>query len=186
MKKIIVGISGASGAQLGFRMIQALKSCNVEIHLVVTDGAKRTIEAEMGAKAEDFYELADYWYRDDDLAAAISSGSFKTDGMIIVPCSMKTMAALAVGYDDNLLVRAADVCLKEGRKVAVLPREMPMGRAHLKNMLTLSEYGCAIIPPMLTFYNDLPTLEMQMDHVIGKTLMQFDLEYKPFRPWGGV
>ena len=186
MKKLIVGITGASGAQLGYRFLQVLHAQpDVEVHLVISEGAKRVIEAEMHEKAERFYELADHVYSDSDLAACISSGSFRTDGMIIVPCSMKTLAALAVGYDSNLVVRAADVCLKEGRKVVLLPREMPFGRSHLKNMMTLSEYGCVIVPPVLTFYQDLPTLEQQMDHVIGKVCMQFQISYEKFTPWTG-
>lgn len=186
-KRIIVGISGASGAQLGYHVLSALREQpETEVHLILSEGAKRTIAAETGLREAGFYALADRYYSEFDLDACISSGSYRTEGMIIVPCSMKTLSGLANGYDENLLIRAADVCLKEGRKVVVVPREMPMGRAHLKNLLTVSEYGCAVIPPMLTFYAGAQTLEAQMDQVTGKILMQFGWDYSRFRVWEGA
>ena len=114
------------------------------------------------------------------MAASISSGSFVTDGMIVVPCSMKTLSAIAAGYSANLVVRAADVCLKENRRVVLVPREMPFGKIHLRNMQTASDLGCTIIAPVLTFYNNPQTLEDQMNHIIGKILMQFGLAHKKF------
>lgn len=185
-KRIIVAVTGASGAELGHQVLTALREQqNIEIHLILSEGAKRTIAAESSFCEADFYRLCDRSYQETEIDACISSGSFPTDGMIIVPCSMKTMAALASAYDENLVVRAADVCLKEGRKVVIVPREMPLGRAHIKNMLTLSEYGCAIVPPMLTFYAGARSLEEQMAQVTGKVLMQFGLEYSRFKVWQG-
>lgn len=184
--RIIVGISGASGVLMGYRLMEALRAVpDMEIHLIMTDGAALTFGMETTIPLSEIKSLADVVHDNRNLAATISSGSFKTDGMIIMPCSMKTMAGIASGYAENLLLRAADVCLKEGRKVVVVPREMPLNRIHLRNMNTLAEVGCAIVPPMLTFYNHADTLEEQIQHVIGKVLMQFDIDYAPFRPLQG-
>lgn len=182
--RIIVGISGASGVQLGYRFLQALRQQkDMEIHLVVSDGAKRNFELETEIKLEEVEALADRVYNDHDLAALISSGSFETDGMVVIPCSMKTLSNIATGNAGNLLVRAADVCMKECRKLVLVPREMPLSKLHLRNLATAADLGCVIIPPMLTFYNGSETLEAQMDHIIGKILMQFHLKYDPFKPW---
>lgn len=120
------------------------------------------------------------------MAAKISSGSYLTDGMIVAPCSMKTLAGIAHGYADNLLVRAADVCLKENRRVVLIPREMPLGLIHLRNLTAAAEAGCAIVPPMLTFYNRPGTVARQVDHVVGKALMQFGIVPACFHPWEGA
>ena len=184
-KRLIVGISGASGVILGYRLARALKLQDVELHMVITEAARRTWELETELPFSELTEQADVLYDIHDLAAAISSGSYRTDGMIILPCSMKTLAGVVTGYTDNLLLRAADVCMKEGRKLVLCPREMPFGKLHLRNLCTAAELGCCIIPPMLSFYSGQSTMEQQMDHVIGKILMQFDLEYEAFRPWKG-
>lgn len=182
--RLIVGISGASGVLLGYELLKTLhEQVDTESHLVVSDGAKRNFELETSLKLEDVYALADYVHDDHNLAAVISSGSFVTGGMIVAPCSMKTLSGIANGYSDNLLVRAADVCLKEGRRVVLVPREMPLSRVHLRNLQSASDAGCAIVPPMLTFYNGAETLQSQMAHVIGKVLMQFGIESKQFKPW---
>ena len=182
--RLIVGISGASGVLLGYELLKTLhEQVDTELHLVVSDGAKRNFELETSLKLEDVYALADYVHDDHNLAAVISSGSFVTSGMIVAPCSMKTLSGIANGYSDNLLVRAADVCLKEGRRVVLVPREMPLSRVHLRNLQSASDAGCAIVPPMLTFYNGAETLQSQMAHVIGKVLMQFGIESKQFKPW---
>lgn len=184
--RIIVGISGASGAILGYRLIELLKEYReVETHLVVSAAGITTLESETNHSYEDLCSLSDFIYDDKDMGALISSGSFKTAGMIVAPCSMKTLSGIAHAYDANLLVRSADVCLKEGRKVVLLPREMPLGRAHIKNMLECQESGCVIIPPVLTFYNHPQRLEEQVDHIIGKVLTQFGLELSSFKPWSG-
>jgi len=184
--RIIVGISGASGVILGYRLMKALKQHkDCEIHLVLTDGAKKNFELETDLSIEQVMELADHCHDDKNMAASISSGSFVTDGMIVVPCSMKTLSAISTGYAANLLVRAVDVCLKENRKVVLVPREMPFGKVHLNNMKTASELGCTIVAPVLTFYNNPQSLDDQINHVIGKILMQFGLEHKKFAPWSG-
>lgn len=184
MKRLIVGISGATGVQLGYRLLQALRGFDdIEVHLIVSDGARVIFERETNLSMAQVEALADKVWDNHNLAASISSGSFRTDGMIVAPCSMKSLSAIANAYDDDLLVRAADVCAKEGRKVVLLPREIPMNRAHCRNMLRACEDGYVIIPPMLTFYNGCETTMDQVDHVVGKVLMQFGLEYDRFRPW---
>lgn len=186
MKRIIVGITGASGAQLGIATLVALRSQgDVETHLVVSEGAACVMEAECARTVSEVEALADVVYDNGDLAASIASGSFYTDGMVVAPCSMKTLSAIANAYDENLLVRAADVCRKEGRHVVLVPREMPLNQAHLRNMLRAAQDGYAIVPPMLTFYNQSDSLDEQVDHVVGKILMQFGIEYGRFRPWKG-
>lgn len=184
--RIIVGISGASGVLLGYHLLKALRKIEgMELHLVITDGAKKNFECETSLALEEVEALADFVHSDKNLAANISSGSFVTDGMIVVPCSMKTLSGIANGYAANLLVRAVDVCLKENRKVVLVPREMPLNKIHLRNLGLAAEAGCLLIPPMLTFYNNSLTLEEQMDHVVGKILMQFQLQSEKFRAWGG-
>ena len=184
MKRIIVGLSGASGVGMGLELLRTLREGGCETHLVMTDAALRTWEEEMaGTPVFELFDLADHVYAQDDMAAAISSGSFLTDGMIVLPCSMKTLAGIVSGYADNLLLRAADVCLKEGRRVVLCPREMPLGRVHLRNLLSASELGCIIVPPMLTFYNAPKTLDDQIRHVVGKALLPFGIQSPDFVPW---
>lgn len=184
--RLIIGISGATGVQMGAKLLSVLKNRkDIETHLIISEGAKLTFAQETNIDIGSVRALADYCYEDSDLAACISSGSFKTDGMIVIPCSMKTLSGIAHGYAENLLQRAADVCLKESRKLVLVPREMPLGKIHLKNMLECSDLGCQIIAPMLTFYSDYKTSEEQVDHVIGKILMQFDIGYKPMKSWTG-
>ena len=186
-KRLIIGISGADGVCIGKRLLETLKEmAQVETHLVVSRAAERNFQLECGIDAEAVRALADYAYEPEDLAAKISSGSFVTDGMIVAPCSMKTLSAIVHGYADNLLTRAADVCLKENRRVVLMPRETPLGLVHLRNLLSAAEMGCAVVPPMMTFYNKPKSIEDQIDHVIGKAVMQFDLESARFRPWEEV
>lgn len=186
MKKIIIGISGADGVCIGIRALELLRSmADVETHLVLTAAAERNLELD-GYDIKDVLALADYCYSKDDMAAKISSGSFITDGMLIVPCSMKTLAALTTGYTDNLLQRAVDVCLKENRKVVLIPREMPLGKLHLRNLLTASELGCTIVPPVLTFYNHPSSIQDHIDHILSKALMQFGIILPNFKPWEGT
>lgn len=187
MKRIIVGISGASGVIIGYRLLTALKEfAEVETHLVVTGGARRNFELETGLSLAEVCAQADVVHDEYNMAAAISSGSFVTDGMIVVPCSMKTLAGIVHGYAENLLLRVADVCLKEGRRVVLVPREMPLGKIHLRNLVLAADAGCTIIPPMLTFYNAPLDLNDQINHIIGKVLRQFDLELEAFVAWRGV
>lgn len=185
--RLVVGVSGASGVIMSYYLLKALREHeDMEIHLVVSKGGLKNWELETNIPIEKLYELADYKYDDPNMAASISSGSFRTDGMILIPCSMKTLSAIATGYASNLIARSADVCLKEGRKVVLVPREMPLGKIHLTNMKTASEIGCTLIPPMLTFYNNPQSLDDQINHVIGKVLMQFGLTHKKFISWTGV
>jgi 4-hydroxy-3-polyprenylbenzoate decarboxylase len=185
--KIIVGISGASGVVMGYFLLKALKQQEgCEVHLVISKGAVTTWELETDMPLSRLTEIADVVHSNKNLAASISSGSFPTDGMIVVPCSMKTLAAISAGYASNLLVRAVDVCLKENRRVVLVPREMPMGKVHLRNMKEAADIGCTIVPPMLTFYNNPQSLDDQINHVVGKILMQFGMRHTKFIPWEGA
>lgn len=184
--RLIVGISGASGVIMGYYMLKALKQISdCEVHLVVTEGAIKTFECETDLTINDVIALADYNHKNKNLAACISSGSFRTDGMIIIPCSMKTVSGIASGFATNLLLRAADVCIKESRKVVIVPREMPMSRIHLRNIKEAADNGCIVVPPLLTFYNNSNSVEKQVNHIIGKILMQFGIDYKEFVAWTG-
>jgi polyprenyl P-hydroxybenzoate/phenylacrylic acid decarboxylase-like protein len=185
--RIIVGVSGASGTILAETLLRALRHFpEVETHLVVSNGALRTRELESGLGKEDFLGLADKVHPIGDIAASIASGSFVTAGMVVIPCSMKTLAGIVHGYSDNLLLRAADVCMKERRKLVLVTREMPLSSLHLENMLRASNYGAVIMPPMLTFYNHPHTVEDLVHHLTGKVLMQFGLDYSNFRAWQGA
>lgn len=185
-ERLIIGVTGASGAVLAEAVLRMLLSEEVETHLVITEAGKLTWNLETGRPVDELYALADVIYDEKDYSAAIASGSFSTAGMIIVPCSMKSLAGIASGYTENLLLRAADVCLKEGRKVVLVPREMPLGRVHLRNLLTASELGCTIIPPVLTFYNDAGTVEKQVEYIAARVLMQFGIKTQSFTGWTGA
>lgn len=184
-KRLILGISGASGVILSYYLAKALRAQPIELHMIVTDTARLTWALETSRPLAELTELADELHNPQDMAAQIASGSFRTTGMIVAPCSMKTLAGIVTGYADNLLLRAVDVCLKEGRKVVLCPREMPLSKLHLRNMSAAADLGCVIVPPMLSFYSGQSTVGDQIDHVVGKILMQFDLEYENFHPWTG-
>ncbi len=185
--RIIVGITGATGVVMGYYLMQTLRKVkDCEIHLVISDAGIRNWELETDLPFENLTELAHVHHHNKNMAATISSGSYKTDGMIVLPCSMKSLAGITCGYTDNLVLRAADVCLKENRKVVIVPREMPMSKLHLKNMYEAAKLGCIVIPPMLTFYNGSDSLEKQIHHVVGKILMQFDIQPDTFVPWHGA
>ena len=184
--RLIVGISGASGAILGYRLLQALREVpETEVHLIISRGAARTFASETELALGEVEALADVVHDDENLAACVSSGSYHKDGMLIVPCSMKTVAGIASGYAETLIQRAADVCLKEGRPLVLVPREMPLSRIHLRNLLECSESGCTILPPMLTFYNGAGSLDEQIDHVLGKALARVGIDYSKFVGWQG-
>ena len=186
MKRIIVGVTGASGSQLAYHVLKALRQQEAEIHLILSEGARMTLRYETDLTEADFTALADRVYSETDIAACVASGSFVTDGMIVVPCSMKTLSAIANAYDENLIIRAADVCLKERRKLVLVPREMPLNNAHLRNMLTASQDGAVIIPPMLSFYMGDDSIQRQLDQITGKILMQFGFTHLGFTSWQGV
>jgi len=186
-RRIIVGMSGASGAPLAILLMKELKRCtpDIQIHLIMTEGAQKTLQYETDYSPEDVAALADVVYNNNNLAAAVASGSFRTDGMIIIPCSMKTLAGIVTGYSDNLLLRSADVTLKERRKLVLVPRESPLSTIHLRNMYELSQMGAVILPPVLSFYNHPATEEEYAGHIVGKVLDQFGIDSDRFRRWNG-
>lgn len=182
--KIIVGISGASGVLLGVELLKAFKAIeNCETHLVISNNALTVLKTETTYTFADVIALASVSYTEDQLTAAIASGSYKTEGMVVIPCSMKTLSAIANGYSNNLLHRAADVCLKEGRKLVLVPREDPFSRIHLRNLAVAADMGCVIMPPMLTFYNHPQSIQDMIDYLIGKIFMQFNLDFPRFKEW---
>jgi 4-hydroxy-3-polyprenylbenzoate decarboxylase len=184
MRRIIIGISGASGSAYGYMALQALRAIGgVETHLIVSDAARRTIELELDVRAEAFEALADVVHRDDDLAAAISSGSFITDGMLVIPCSMKSASAIAYSMNDNLLVRAADVCLKERRKLVLIVRETPLHLGHLRTLTQLAEIGAIILPPIPAMYANPQSIDDIIAHTVGKALDQFGISNELFKRW---
>jgi len=186
-KRLVIGMSGASGASLALQMLEILReSPDWETHLVISNGAEETIIQETEYKPTDVMELADKVYSIRDIGASIASGTFKTEGMVIVPCSMKTVAGIACGYSDNLLLRAADVTIKERRNLVLLARESPLSTIHLRNMLSLSELGAIIMPPMITYYNKPHDLNDLNRHIIGKVLDRFGIEVNGFNRWGEV
>lgn len=176
--RIIIGISGASGAIYGVRLLKALESLDVETYLVVTRTGEKLIEFETDLTRKDLLPLATHHYEVDDLASPISSGSFRIDGMVVAPCSMKTLAGIANGYSDNLLLRAADVTLKEGRPLVLVPRETPLNIVHIKNMLKVVQAGAIILPSMPGFYHKPKSVDDLVNYIVGKILNVFDLEHE--------
>ena len=181
--RIIVGISGASGVIYGVRLLEALKPLPVETHLVMTRTAEVTLAHETRLKVAAVRKLADVAYKIDDLAAAISSGSFRTMGMVVAPCSMRSLGEIAHGISSNLLTRAADVILKERRRLVLVARETPLSTIHLRNMLTLSEMGAVIAPPVPAFYNRPGSLDDIVDHTVGRLLDLFGLDTGKVKRW---
>ncbi|MFE9903800.1 non-oxidative hydroxyarylic acid decarboxylases subunit B [Streptomyces achromogenes] len=185
--RLVVGMTGATGAVFGVRFLQVLAQLpDVESHLVLSRWARTTIELETGLSAKEVGDLADVVHQPQDQGAAISSGSFRTDGMVIVPCSMKTLAALRAGYADTLVARAADVILKERRKLVLVPRETPLSEIHLENMLALCRMGAQLVPPMPAFYNHPRSVDDIVDHVVTRILDQFDLPAPAAKRWEGM
>jgi flavin prenyltransferase len=181
--RLVVGISGASGVIYGVRLLQALKDLPVETHLVMTRTAEVTLGHETKMKVAEVRRLAGTAYGIDDLAAAISSGSFRTMGMIVAPCSMRSLGEIANGITSNLLTRAADVVLKERRRLVLLARETPLHAIHLRNMTRLAEMGAIIAPPVPAFYNQPQTLDDVIDHTVGRVLDLFDLDTGKVKRW---
>jgi len=181
--RLIVGISGASGVIYGVRLLQALKPLPVETHLVMTRTAEVTLAHETKMKVSDVRRLADVTYPIGDLAAAISSGSFQTMGMIVAPCSMRSLGEIAHGISSNLLTRAADVVLKERRRLVLVARETPLHTIHLRNLVTVSELGAIVAPPMPAFYNKPKTLDDVIDHTVGRVLDLFGLDTGKVKRW---
>ena len=186
MDRIVLGVSGASGTPLAVRTAGALAD-HVEVHTVVTDAAKAVMAHETDAPEATMDRIADAsteLYAADDFGAAIASGTFETDGMVVVPCSMNTVAKLAAGFSDTLLTRAADVTHKEDRPLVVVPRESPLSEVHLENLQTLASRGVTVVPPVLGFYYDPEDVDDVIDHVVGKILDRFDLPYDGLTRWG--
>lgn len=182
--KLIVASTGASGQPFFVRLLKSLRESKHEVHVICSRWGLETLQHETNFGPEDLKEMANFVYSDDDLAASPSSGSFLHDGMIVLPCSMKTLSGIAHGYADNLVVRAADVTLKEGRKLILCPRETPLNAIHLDNMLTLARLGVRIMPPMPAFYSRPLTIEELVDHFIGKVLDHLGVEHDLLRRWG--
>lgn len=182
---LIIGITGASGAIYGIRLLQVLSQMEeVETHLVLSKPGEKIIELETSYEVSAVRGLANFWYDIDDLGARIASGSFKRDGMIVVPCSVKTMAALANSYADNLLTRAGDVTLKERKLLVLVVRETPLHQGHLRNMLRLAEIGAVILPPAPAFYHKPRSLDDIINHTVGKVLDLFAIKHNLSLPWG--
>lgn len=184
-RRLIVGITGASGSILGIRTLERLREFDVETHLVASAWGVRTLEHETSWTIEEVRALADVVHKPGDMGATVSSGSFRTDGMIVAPCSMKTLAAIAHGYTEDLVARAADVVLKERRRLVLMTRESPLSEVHLENMLKLARMGASIAPPMPAFYNRPQTLDEVVDHIVTRALDQFDLVDLEAPRWDG-
>ena len=182
--RIIVAITGASGVQLGARLIKELKKNGAEVHIIISDGAKEVIKHECPGCLEEIRKFSDRIYDEKDFSAPVASGSFKTDGMAVIPCSMKTLSAIANGYAENLVVRAADVCIKQKRNLILVPRETPISAIHIENMLKLSRLGIWIIPPVLTFYHKPKNIEDIVDFIVGKVLEALGIEHDLYKKWG--
>jgi flavin prenyltransferase len=184
-KRLIVAITGASGSILGIRMLERLREFDVETHLVLTAWGARTLEHETSWTSDEVRGLADVVHKPGDLGATISSGSFRTEGMLVAPCSVKTLAAIANGYAEDLVARAADVVLKERRRLVLMVREAPLSEIHLENMLRLARMGVSIVPPVPGFYARPKTLEEAVDHIVTRALDQVGLASLQTPRWDG-
>lgn len=185
-KRIILGISGASGAVLGIRALEMLRTLKAETHLVITESAKITIREETSQSLEQLLALASAVYDNNDIGQPLSSGSFDTQGMLIVPCSIKTLSAVANAYTPDLLTRAADVTLKEGRPLLLAVRETPLHAGHIRLMQIASASGAIIFPPVPAFYNQPGTVDEMVTRLVGRMLARIGLPNENFKPWGGL
>ena len=183
--RLVIAITGASGVIYAIRALEVLKALKVETHLIMSEWGEKTVAIETDRTGDQVRSLATRVYDDKNMAAPVSSGSFKVDGMAVIPCSMKTLASIASGFDDTLVSRAAGVCIKESRKVVIVPREAPLSKIHLENMGKLAGIpGVVIMPAMPGFYHRPKTMEDLIDHVVGKVLDQFGIEHDLFNRWG--
>jgi 4-hydroxy-3-polyprenylbenzoate decarboxylase len=181
--RLVVGITGSTGVIYGVRILEVLKECKVETHLVITEWAKKCLAMETIYNLDDVKKHASTYSDDSNLAAGISSGTYKTDGMVVIPCSMKTLSSIANGYDETLVARAAGVTLKESRKLVLVPRETPLTAINLENMLKLARLGVVILPPVPGFYTKPKSIEQIIDHTVGKCLDQFNIEHDLYKRW---
>lgn len=182
-RRIIVAMSGASGSILGIRLLEELKRLGAETHLIVSDTAREIMKHETGRGMPYLNKLAAQTHDNNDLFAPVASGSFRTDGMVIIPCSMKTLAGVASGFSDNLILRAADVCLKERRRLVLVTREMPLSTIHTENMVRISRAGGMVLPPVLSFYSKPRNISDMVNHVVGKALDCLDIENDVYKRW---
>ena len=182
--KLTVAITGASGAVYGIKVLEQARQNNVETHLILSKWAHATIETETNYSVKEVIELADYCHQEDNLAAPVASGSFRSGGMIIAPCSMKTLSAIANGHSGNLITRAADVSLKERRPLLLMVRETPLNAIHLENMLKLARLGVSIMPPVPAFYTKPLNLDDIVSHSVGRALDLLGIEVKNLKRWG--
>lgn len=180
---LVVAITGASGVIYAWRLLEELAKRKVETHLIISRNAERVIREELDLSRERIETLASHIYDVDDFSSPLSSGSFKTNGMIVIPCSMKTLAGIACGYSDNLILRAADVALKEGRRLVLVPRETPLNAIHLKNMLKLARQGVMIMPAMPAFYHKPESVDSLVNYIVGKVLDVFGFDNSLFKRW---
>lgn len=186
-KRLIIGISGASGAVLGVRLLEVLAQIDtIETHLIISQAARITISDETGRSVKQVEALADVVYNPQDVGAAIASGSFPTDGMVIIPCSIKTLSAVAHCYASNLLARAADVTLKEGRPLLLVVRETPLHLGHLRLMVQAAEMGAIIFPPVPAFYARLSSMDEMVDNTVGRILARLGIDNTLFMQWQGL
>ena len=182
--RLVVGITGSSGVIYGIKVLEVLLKIKIETHLIISQWGERNVQIETDKSVEFVKSLATRNYNNDDMAAPISSGSFKTDGMAIVPCSMKTLSSIANGYDDSLVSRAAGVCIKESRRLVIVPRETPLSKIHLQNMIRLADIGVIVLPAMPGFYQRPKSMDDLITHIAGKILDQFGIEHNIYRRWG--
>jgi 4-hydroxy-3-polyprenylbenzoate decarboxylase len=185
MRRLIVGMTGSTGAIFGIRLLEALKHAEVESHLVISKWAQRTIEHETRHTVEQVRALATVVHSQGDMGASISSGSFITEGMVVIPCSVRTLGGIANGYGEHLVHRAADVILKERRRLVLVVRETPLSEVHLENMLKLARMGVVMLPPMPAFYNHPKTVDDVIDHIVFRVLDQFGIETPSAKRWDG-
>jgi 4-hydroxy-3-polyprenylbenzoate decarboxylase len=185
MKRLIIGITGSTGSILGIRLLEILSGSDIETHLIISKWGHQTLEHETNYSYDQVLAMADVSYGSGDMGAAVSSGSFRTEGMVIIPCSMASLAAVASGQGSHLVHRAADVILKERRKLVLVARELPLNNIHLENMLKLSQMGVSIVPPMMAFYNHPESIEDMIDHVVMRVLDQFDITVDTVPRWEG-
>lgn len=183
--ELVVGITGASGSIYGLRLLEVLKDLGIRTHLIISAWAARTIALEIKRPLEEVRQMAWRWYDEGDMAAPVSSGSYKTAGMAVVPCSMKTLAGIAHGFSHNLIARAADVMLKERRRLILVPRETPLSLVHLQNMLRAAQAGAIIMPPNPAFYLNPRGIEDIVDHFVGRLLDAFGIEHGLSGRWEG-
>ena len=184
--KLTIAITGASGVIYGKRLLEVLQDKKIETHLVISEAGKKIIEYELGEPKKSLEKLANYAYNVDDWNSPIVSGSFVTNGTVIIPCSMKTLAGIANGFANNVILRAADVAIKEKRKLIVVPRETPVSSIHLKNMLELSQQGVHIVPAMPAFYHKPKNIESMVDFVVGRILDVLGIDHRLYERWSAT